>query len=53
MSYALKQKCFNTNNENAIILEYFNLRTNAVYWFQQANRSLIVVLILFEIREKL
>jgi hypothetical protein len=29
-SDVLKQRYFNVNEENAIILEYFNLRTNAV-----------------------
>jgi hypothetical protein len=36
----LKQMYFNSNDENAKTVEYFNLRTNAVWQFQQMNRCL-------------
>jgi hypothetical protein len=39
-SYVLKQMYFSVNDENAIALKYFDLRTSAVWPFRKVNSCL-------------
>jgi hypothetical protein len=40
MSYVLKQMYISVNDENAIALKYFDLRTSAVWRFRKVNSCL-------------